>query len=225
MHPVFRAPHSAGSTVQPSESALADPPSVCRPLWMTRSLSQCPTLSISCPTLAGQCPLATQVQVSIGSWEGVGVWVGSAFPRVPDARTTPSFPAPAPVGPFPAPPLRRGCGSTFSLSGWVQRACAHVPICSAAPPPPTPGLGRSFVRPPGFFPELFISHRLCPSGHVPLFNFSSFSPCTPPTLLPLLPVLSPLALDPVPSLPLPSPSSSGPVGDLKGTVWRRVLGH
>lgn len=128
--PCLQGTHSTRSS-QPSEGVVADPPSVCRPLWMTRSLSQCPTLSISCPTLAGHCPPVTQVQVSAGSWVWVGASVGSAFLRVPDAipdarcwtrgsaflllpQWDPSLP----------PPLRRGCDRAFSLSGEVQ-----LPVC------------------------------------------------------------------------------------------------
>lgn len=100
---------------------------------------------------------------------------------------------------------------------WGGLAClwARFLVCSAAPPRAGWGLcSPSFT---GFLPELFISRGLCPSGHVPLFNFSSFSPCTPlpPSLFSLC---SPPAPEPCLSL-LPFPSSSGPVGDLKGTVW------
>ena len=88
-----------------------------------------------------------------------GEAVGSAFLGAPDAWPGAQLPCSCPTGPLPAPTTGLGCGGGFRPLG-------------------CPGLGRSFVF-TGFFPELFVSRGLCP-GHVLLFNFSSFSPCTPP---------------------------------------------
>lgn len=145
-----------------------------------------------------------------------GGGVGSAFPRVPDSQPDAQLPcsAPAPhhghwavAGPSP-------------LWGGLACLCACLLVCSAAPGAEWGLCSPSFT---GFLPELLISHGLCPSGHVPLFNFSSFSPCTPPPSS-LFSLCSPPAPGPCPSL-LSFPSSSGPVGDLKGTVWHCGLGH
>lgn len=131
--PVFRVLHSVGSPVQPSEDVLADPPSVCRPLWMTRSLSQCPTSSISCPTLAGQCPLVSQVQVSAGDWGVVGV--GAAFLRVPEAWPDAQLPRSCPSGALPAPTLETGLWQGPFPPWEVQLACVSASSSAQLPPP------------------------------------------------------------------------------------------
>lgn len=119
-----------------------------------------------------------------------GEAVGSAFLGAPDAWPGAQLPCSCPTGPLPAPTTGLGCGGGFRPLG-------------------CPGLGRSFVF-TGFFPELFVSRGLCP-GHVPLFNFSSFSSCTPPPSS-----LSSLAL-------LPSPGSRSSLllpSLLQRTCWR-----
>lgn len=149
-----------------------------------------------------------------GDWERVGAgW---------DLHSQGSqLPCSAPVGPFPAPHHGHwAVAGPSPLQGGLACLCTCLLVCSAAP-----GAGWGLCTPSftGFLPELLISHGLCPSGHVPLFNFSSFSPCTPPPSS-LFSLCSPPAPGPCPSL-LSFPSSSGPVGDLKGTVWHCGLGH
>lgn len=186
-------PRSAGPVLPPEGTGLT-PPSLCRPRWTRRSPSQCPTSSISCPTLAGQCPPVTQARVSAGSWEGVGEG-GLCIPEGPRCPH-PGCPArgPAslllPCGTLPCP--HHGEGALWRPSLPV---CPPPHLLSTTYPPPKspPAKGWVGVCSPSFtglFPELFISHGLCPSGHVSLFNFSSFSPRTPPSLLPSLPLLS-----------------------------------
>lgn len=124
---------------------------------------------------------------------------------------TPSFPAPAPAGPFSASTTEKGLWQgLLPLWGGPAYLCAHLRICSAAP---TPGLGRSFVCSPSLVSFLsFIFLMGCVLLGMFLFNFSSFSSCTPLSLLPLLPVL------------LPSPGSclfSSPLLPLlQRTCWR-----
>lgn len=178
---------------------LADPPPVCRLLWMTRSLSQCPTLSTSCLTLAGRCPLVTQVQVSVGGpgkgWE----WGGIHIPEGPRclARCLASLLCPhhrdwAVAGPSP-------------LWGGPAFLCTCLLICSAAP-----GLGRDFVCPPSlvsFLSFLFLM------GCV-LLGMLLFLIFLPFLLAPLHPPFSfPCALLP-PLNPAPLFSSSSPPADL-----------
>lgn len=188
---------------------LADPPPVCRLLWMTRSLSQCPTLSTSCLTLAGQCPLVTQVQVSAGAWERVGVGVGFAFPRVPDAWPDAQLPCSAPAGPFPAPPppQRPGLWQGLLHSGEVWLACGPASLSAQLP---LPGLGRGFVRPPSlvsFLSFLFLVGCVL----LGMFLFLIFLPFL---LAPLCPLLSsPCALLP-PLNPASLFSPSPPPADL-----------
>lgn len=73
---------------------------------------------------------------------GVGVRVGPASLRVPDAipdaRPDAQLPCSCLAGPFPLPTTEKGLWQGFSLWGGPACLCALLLICSAAP---TPGLG------------------------------------------------------------------------------------
>lgn len=112
-----------------------------------------------------------------GEWRGLGEGregVGSAFLRVPDAWPDAQLPRFCPCG---SPLDWVGCGGGFCLSGEARPVSRPLLICAAAPPPGRAGalfalLHWSLCR------AFDFSWALCP-GHIPLFNFSFFSPRTP----------------------------------------------
>lgn len=112
----------------------------------------------------------------------------------------PSCPAAAPRGPSLPPPLGwavAGASASSAALGWVGAL---------------------------FLPVSFLSFLFLEGCVLGTCLFLIFLPFLLAPLLSLLPVLSPHPLDPAP-LFSSLPSSSGPVGDLKGTVWHRDLGH
>lgn len=81
-----------------------------------------------------------------GEYRGLGrAGVASTFLRVPDTWPYAQLPWSCPVGALLCPHNFEGAVARPSASlGRAACLCAHLLICSAAP---TPGLGRSFVRP------------------------------------------------------------------------------
>lgn len=142
---------------------------------------------------------------------GRGEMGGSAFLRVPNAWPDVYLSCP---GTWPGRTPRSAIVGFLPL--WENQLCVQHPQDWA-------GLCLTIVSGP-LLCLWFLQLRALFWVQIPLFNFSSFSPCTL-SLPPLLPSISSHLLHPpFPLLLLPS-SSSGPVGDLKGTVRCRGLSH
>lgn len=131
---------------------------------MTRSHSQCPTSSTSCLTLAGQCPQVIQAQVSTGTWEGRD---GGLCPPEGPRYLTRCLSSPLPQAPCLAVPQDQPQWG-FSLSGKIQLCVQH--------PQDWAGLCLAVSGP--LLCLWFLQLKALFWVHIPLFNFSSFSPCT-----------------------------------------------
>jgi hypothetical protein len=143
---------------------------------------------------------------------GVRVGVAFAFLRVPDAWPDTQFPCFYPCGALACLSLSWGC-------------CRPSPFWGNLLSHPCP-VWQGFVLPlslVSFLSLQFLMGWQCLLGTFLLLIFLPFLSCTLPLLFSC--AILPHPLHPDPSLLLPPPSSSGPVGDLKGTVQCCGLGH